>query len=123
MCLNSLLCCCAPQGGYSLTLTLPEDDRYFADKADILERNGLGASATFGLVRGQEPSLEMMGFLRLMQLSGERVFAALARLCSLAPAVPASCDGRAVAQSLWSQGVIAAGCMAAACSAQGLSGD
>ncbi|WIA29476.1 hypothetical protein OEZ86_011977 [Tetradesmus obliquus] len=62
------------KGGYSLTLTLPEDDRYFADKADILERNGLGASATFGLVRGQEPSLEMMGFLRLMQLSGSDCF-------------------------------------------------
>jgi hypothetical protein len=61
---------CDVQGGYSLTLTLPEDDRYFADKLDILERNGLGASASFSLVRGQEPTPEMMGVLRLMQLNG-----------------------------------------------------
>jgi len=60
-----------PQGGYSLTLTLPESDRYYADKLDILERNGLSASATFNIVRGQDPSDEMMGFLRLMQLQGE----------------------------------------------------
>jgi [ribulose-bisphosphate carboxylase]-lysine N-methyltransferase len=58
------------QGGYSLSLTLPEDDRYYADKLDILERNRLGASASFSLVRGQEPTPEMMGFLRLMQLNG-----------------------------------------------------
>lgn len=60
------------QGGYSLTLTLPEEDRYYGEKLDVLERNGLGASSTFALVRGQEPPEEMMAFLRLMQLSGER---------------------------------------------------
>jgi [ribulose-bisphosphate carboxylase]-lysine N-methyltransferase len=65
-----LLCVRVVQGGYSLSLTLPEDDRYYADKLDILERNGLGASASFSLVRGQEPTPEMMGFLRLMQLNG-----------------------------------------------------
>jgi hypothetical protein len=52
-------------------LTLPESDRYFDDKLDILERNGLGASATFNIVRGEDPPYEMMGFLRLMQLQGE----------------------------------------------------
>jgi [ribulose-bisphosphate carboxylase]-lysine N-methyltransferase len=55
-----------------LTLTLPESDRYFDDKLDILERNGLGVSATFNCVRGEDPPEEMMGFLRLMQLQGER---------------------------------------------------
>jgi hypothetical protein len=59
-----------PQGGYTLTLTLPESDRYFDDKADILERAGLGTSASFSIMRGQEPPREMMGFLRLMQLQG-----------------------------------------------------
>eukprot|EP00882_Tetradesmus_deserticola_P024104 GHRQ01026330.1.p1 GENE.GHRQ01026330.1~~GHRQ01026330.1.p1 ORF type:complete len:451 (+),score=161.10 GHRQ01026330.1:119-1471(+) len=62
------------KAGYSLTLTLPEDDRYYADKLDILERNGLGGSASFSLLRGEEPAPEMMGFLRLMQLSGSDCF-------------------------------------------------
>lgn len=56
-----------------MTLTLPESDRYFDDKLDILERNGLGSSATFNIVRGEDPPVEMMGFLRLMQLQGECV--------------------------------------------------
>ncbi len=59
------------QAGYSLTLTLPDTDRYFDDKLDILERNGLGQSASFTLAAGMAPGEEMMGFLRLMQLSGE----------------------------------------------------
>jgi [ribulose-bisphosphate carboxylase]-lysine N-methyltransferase len=42
------------------------------DKTDILERNGLAAAASFVLRRGEPPSEEMMGFLRLMQLSGGR---------------------------------------------------
>ncbi len=61
------------QGGYTLTLTLPSEDRYYDDKADILGRAGLGTSATFSIVRGQEPAAEMMGFLRLMQLTGEPI--------------------------------------------------
>eukprot|EP00878_Enallax_costatus_P025987 GHUV01027854.1.p1 GENE.GHUV01027854.1~~GHUV01027854.1.p1 ORF type:complete len:212 (+),score=73.42 GHUV01027854.1:1025-1660(+) len=63
-----------PKGGYSLTLSLPEDDRYYADKLDILERNGLSGSSSFIIMRGQEPPMEMMGFLRLMQLSGSDCF-------------------------------------------------
>lgn len=60
------------QGGYSLTLTIPESDRYYDDKCDILERNvGLGPTATFNIVRGEDPPQEMMAFLRLMQLQGE----------------------------------------------------
>lgn len=66
-------CLCCLQGGYALTLTLPESDRYFDDKLDILERNGLGSSATFNIVRGEDPPVEMMGFLRLMQLQGEQM--------------------------------------------------
>lgn len=70
--LHHMLCLALlTQGGYSLTLTLPESDRYYADKLDVLERNGLSSSSTFTITRGQEPPDEMMGFLRLMQLSGE----------------------------------------------------
>lgn len=59
------------QDGYALTLTLPESDRYYDDKLDILERNGLGGSATFNIIRGEDPPMEMMAFLRLMQLQSE----------------------------------------------------
>eukprot|EP00775_Hariotina_reticulata_P010446 gene10446-10604_t len=62
------------KGGYNLTLTLPEDDRYYADKLDILERNGLSASSSFTLLRDQPPPAEMMGLLRLMQLTGQDCF-------------------------------------------------
>eukprot|EP00879_Flechtneria_rotunda_P027161 GHRR01029036.1.p1 GENE.GHRR01029036.1~~GHRR01029036.1.p1 ORF type:complete len:413 (+),score=108.05 GHRR01029036.1:175-1413(+) len=60
------------KGGYNLTLTLPEEDRYYADKLDILERNSLAASSSFTLIRGQDPPEEMIGFLRLMQLGGQQ---------------------------------------------------
>jgi hypothetical protein len=70
-CLLSLLVPALTQGGYSLTLTLPEGDQYYDDKLDILERHGLGASASFNITRGEDPTPEMMGFLRLMQLQGE----------------------------------------------------
>jgi len=63
-----------PQPGYSLSLSIPEDDRWYDDKVDVLERNGLAASSAFNLLPGQPPSEEMMGFMRLMQLSGADVF-------------------------------------------------
>ena len=53
-----------------LTLTLSEDDEQFDDKIDILELAGLGQSATFNLVPGNDPSTELLGFLRLMNVSG-----------------------------------------------------
>jgi hypothetical protein len=59
------------QGGYALTLTLPESDRYYDDKLDILERNGLGPSATFNIIRGEDPPMELMAFVRLLQLQSE----------------------------------------------------
>jgi hypothetical protein len=36
----------------------------------LSDRAGLGTSASFTITRGQEPPREMLGFLRLMQLSG-----------------------------------------------------
>ena len=65
------MCCMQP--GYSLSLSIPEDDRWYDDKVDVLERNGLAASSAFNLLPGQPPSEEMMGFMRLMQLSGEQL--------------------------------------------------
>ena len=54
-----------------LTLELPEDDRFFDDKADILELAGLGATASFNLIPNREPTAELFAFLRLLNLSGE----------------------------------------------------
>lgn len=49
---------------------MPTTDRYYDDKIDILELNGLSASQAFTLLPEQQPPLDMMAFLRLMQLSG-----------------------------------------------------
>lgn len=64
-----------PQGGYSLSLSLPEGDRYRDDKLDLLERSGFGGpTATFSVKKGEDPSEEMLAFLRLSQLSGGDCF-------------------------------------------------
>ncbi|MEW5304886.1 MAG: hypothetical protein WDW36_007463 [Sanguina aurantia] len=63
-----------PRPGYSLVLTMPATDRYYDDKIDILELNGLSASQAFTLLPEQQPPLDMMAFLRLMQLSGTDCF-------------------------------------------------
>ena len=66
-----------PQGGYTLTVSIPEGDRYRDDKLDVLERNGVAGGgsgvASFAIKKGEEPSEELLGFLRLAQLSGECV--------------------------------------------------
>ncbi|GBF89663.1 rubisco large subunit N-methyltransferase [Raphidocelis subcapitata] len=63
-----------PQGGYSLSLSVPDSDRYRDDKLDVLERNGLAGAGAFAIKKGEEPSREMLGFLRLTQLSGSDCF-------------------------------------------------
>jgi hypothetical protein len=60
------------QGGYTLSLSVPDTDRYRDDKLDILERNGLAGAMSFVVKKGEEPGEEMLGFLRLTQLAGER---------------------------------------------------
>jgi len=60
--------------GYSLTLSLPDTERYLDDKLDILEANGLAQSSTFALAPGGSPPEAMMGFLRLMQMQGSDAF-------------------------------------------------
>ncbi len=61
----------AAQGGFVLSLELPEDDKYYDDKADILELNGLSEAASFVLLPNEEPSEQLLGFLRLINLSGK----------------------------------------------------
>ncbi|KAK9918129.1 hypothetical protein WJX75_001458 [Coccomyxa subellipsoidea] len=63
-----------PQGGFILSLALPEDDKYYDDKADILELNGLSEAASFVLRANEEPSEQLLGFLRLLNLSGQDAF-------------------------------------------------
>ena len=70
------------QAGYSLALSIPDDDKYMDDKTDILEGVGLGRQHTFVLPANKAPSEDMMAFMRLMQLQGGvcRVYAAGCRL-------------------------------------------
>lgn len=58
------------QAGFLLPLELPEQDRYFDDKADILETNGLAEAWQFTLRADSRPSAELLAFLRLINLTG-----------------------------------------------------
>ena len=60
------------QGGFMLALSIPEDDRYFDDKADILDVNGFSETWQFALRPGQAPEEGLLAFLRLVNLSGAR---------------------------------------------------
>ncbi|KAK9826401.1 hypothetical protein WJX81_000123 [Elliptochloris bilobata] len=64
----------SPQGGFVLNLELPPEDRFFDDKADILEQSGLTTDAQFTLLVDREPSEQLLGFLRLLNLSGMDAF-------------------------------------------------
>ncbi|KXZ52475.1 hypothetical protein GPECTOR_9g519 [Gonium pectorale] len=64
----------SPKPGYSLTLTMPDSDRFFDDKIDILESNGLRQSMTYSLTPDEQPGPEMMAFLRLMQIKAMDAF-------------------------------------------------
>lgn len=63
-----------PQGGFLLTLALPEDDRNFDDKADILDINGFREEWQFALRAGQPPESGLLAFLRLMNCGGPDAF-------------------------------------------------
>ena len=84
-------CCVAGrQGGFVLGLALPEDDRFYDDKADILELAGLAEAASFLLRVDAEPPAQLLAFLRLLNLSG-----AAARRPS------AACRARLAARYTW----------------------
>lgn len=59
------------QGGFLLSLALPEDDRNFDDKADILDINGFREEWQFALRAGRPPETGLLAFLRLMNCGGE----------------------------------------------------
>ena len=69
------------QTGFPLNLELPEDDEFFDDKADILEINGLSESQEFVLTSGEEPSPELLAFLRLINLSGASLQSLVSASC------------------------------------------
>ncbi|KAK9806256.1 hypothetical protein WJX72_007461 [[Myrmecia] bisecta] len=62
------------QGGFLLSLALAEGDRFFDDKADVLDLNGLAEAEQFTLLPNVEPPKEMLAFLRLNNLSGADAF-------------------------------------------------
>ncbi|GIL90815.1 hypothetical protein Vretimale_16759 [Volvox reticuliferus] len=64
----------SPKPGYSLALTMPDSDRFIDDKLDILESNGLRQSMTYNLTPDEQPTTEMLAFMRLMELKGMDAF-------------------------------------------------
>ncbi|EFJ49228.1 Rubisco large subunit N-methyltransferase [Volvox carteri f. nagariensis] len=64
----------SPKPGYSLTLKMPDSDRFIDDKLDILESNDLPQSVVYNLTPDEQPTIEMLAFLRLMQLKGSDAF-------------------------------------------------
>mmetsp|Transcript_33591 Transcript_33591/g.73311 ORF Transcript_33591/g.73311 Transcript_33591/m.73311 type:complete len:494 (-) Transcript_33591:326-1807(-) len=64
----------AMEGSYLLSLTIPETDINFGDKADISELAGLAESWQFTLKGRGGPSDEMLTYLRLIQLQGTDSF-------------------------------------------------
>ena len=59
-----------PQGGFLLTLSVPEGDKYHDDKADVLEVFGLEAERQFVLRADAEPGEDLLAYLRLINLQG-----------------------------------------------------
>ena len=64
---------CALQAGFTLTLELPPKDRFFDDKADILDINGFQESQEFVLRADEEPPEDLLAYLRIVNLSGARL--------------------------------------------------
>lgn len=60
--------------GFSLTLAIPEDDRFFDDKADIAEIGGYAESWTWTLRPDEEVPGELLAYLRLINCQGEDAF-------------------------------------------------
>ncbi|KAH7424534.1 hypothetical protein KP509_11G013100 [Ceratopteris richardii] len=64
----------AIRDSFTLTLEIAESDRFFDDKIDIAELNGLSAIVYFDLVYEQGLPDNMLPFLRLIALSGTDAF-------------------------------------------------
>ena len=59
------------QSGFPLSLEVPEDDRFVDDKLDILDINGFQGSQEFMLTTSEEPTVDLLAYLRLINLSGK----------------------------------------------------
>mmetsp|Transcript_33268 Transcript_33268/g.85004 ORF Transcript_33268/g.85004 Transcript_33268/m.85004 type:complete len:208 (-) Transcript_33268:247-870(-) len=60
--------------GFSLTLGIPQDDRFFDDKADIAEINGYGDTWTWILRPDQAVPDDFLAYLRLLNCQAEDAF-------------------------------------------------
>jgi len=63
-----------PSPGYSLTLSIPEDDPNLFDKLDVLETRGLPESPTFVLRPYSDPDRDLRTFLRLLHCRNTDAF-------------------------------------------------
>jgi len=61
-------------GTFAITLVLSEEDKFFDDKIDILELNGLEAANEFILQRGAPPPETMLAVLRLINMEAADAF-------------------------------------------------
>ncbi|MCO5554003.1 hypothetical protein L7F22_007529 [Adiantum nelumboides] len=64
----------AVRDSFMLTLEISEADRFFDDKIDIAELNGLSSTVYFDLIHEQELPDNMLPFLRLVALGGVDAF-------------------------------------------------
>lgn len=69
--LAQLLCF---EGGYSLSLQLPESDANYDDKLDILDVCGMQEPVVFEFLPNADPPEDLLLFLRLLNLSGPDAF-------------------------------------------------
>ena len=63
-----------PSPGYSLTLSIPEDDPNLYDKLDVLDVAGLSETPSFVLRPYSDPDPELRTFLRLLNCQGQDAF-------------------------------------------------
>lgn len=61
-------------GSFALTVTLPEEERFYDDKIDILEQAGYQESNQFVLSAGSSPPPALLANLRLVNLQGGDAF-------------------------------------------------
>ena len=62
------------RGSFSVNVALPEDDRFYDDKIDILELHGLKESNEFVLQAGMSPPEDLLATLRLLNIQGADAF-------------------------------------------------
>ena len=64
----------AVRDSFMLTVEIPESDRFYGDKLDIAELNGLDTTVYFDLIYGEGLPENMLPYLRLIALNGTDAF-------------------------------------------------